>query len=143
MKNPRRGLVSARVVMRQRRRSSAAALCNLYVIVVASRALFLAREMMPFHREFFPIPLHLWVSCLARALVTHNCAHPMQLGFVRVNHCLSTVASKKDNPVVLITSHGVPLDAHDYPFSQTPRLVGGPSRIGGQEPTRLAFGDWS
>ena len=77
MKNPRRGLVSARVVMRQGRHSNAAALCNLNIIVVASLALFLAREMVPFHREFFPIPLHLRVRCLARALVTHDSAHPM------------------------------------------------------------------
>jgi hypothetical protein len=94
MKNPRRGLVSARVVMRQRPRSKAAALGNIYIIILASRSFFLAREMVPFHREFLPIPFHLSVSCLAGALLTHDGAHPMQLGFVLVIHCSLTIASK-------------------------------------------------
>jgi hypothetical protein len=38
----------------------------------------------------------------------------MQLGFVRVIHCSSTVALKAENSVVLKTRHGVPQDAHDW-----------------------------
>ena len=62
-------------------------LCNLYIIVAANRALFLAREMVPFDRELLPPPLQLGIIFLARALVTHDGAHTMQLGFVRVIHC--------------------------------------------------------
>jgi hypothetical protein len=53
------------------------------------------------------------VRCLARVLVTHDGAHPMQLGFVQVIHCFSTVALKAENPVVLKMHQGVPQDAHD------------------------------
>ena len=99
--------------MRQRLRSNGAALCNLYIIVVASRALFLAREMVPFDRELLPTSLQLGISFLARALVTHNGAHPVELGFVRVIHC-PTLASKAEELVVLKTRQGVPQDAHSF-----------------------------
>ena len=99
--------------MRQGLRSNGAALCNLYIIVVASRALLLAREQMPFDRKLLPAPFQLGIGLLARALVTHNGAHPVQIGFVRVIHC-PTLASKAEELVVQKTRQGVPLDAHSF-----------------------------
>ena len=121
MKNPGRGLVSARVVMRQRPRPTRRPYATSISLSSPALALFLAREMVPFHCELFPIPPHLRVSCLAGALITHNGAHPMHLGFVGIIHCYSTLASKVENRVVLKAGQGVPLDAHGEAVSSSRR----------------------